>query len=187
MNPIKLIIIVSILALPIKALGGECLPHTPDTEESFFNRALCHQQNQNYSEAIADYSKILLTNRDNKNARYNRGLIYAKYFRNYTLALADFEYLHAISPYDADILFQIANIHNLTERTQEALTAYSRAIELDSDLGEAYFNRALIYHRVGWNEESLRDLEKAKELFRNQGNIEGFNRVQNALNDLINP
>ena len=45
-----------------------------------------------------------------------------------------------------------------------AIASYSRAIELKPDLGEAYFNRALIYLQLGDKEKGTADLSKAGEL-----------------------
>ena len=45
-----------------------------------------------------------------------------------------------------------------------AILSYSRAIELKPDLGEAYFNRALLYMQLGDKEKGTADLSKAGEL-----------------------
>ena len=45
-----------------------------------------------------------------------------------------------------------------------ALINYSKAIELKPDLGEAYFNRGLIYLQLGDKEKGTADLSKAGEL-----------------------
>ena len=46
----------------------------------------------------------------------------------------------------------------------EAIQYYSRAISVDRDFAEAYFNRGLTYIYIGENEKGLADLSKAGEL-----------------------
>jgi tetratricopeptide (TPR) repeat protein len=45
-----------------------------------------------------------------------------------------------------------------------ALSAYSHAIEIKSDFGEAYYNRGYIYLKLGNKEAGVADLSKAGEL-----------------------
>ena len=49
-------------------------------------------------------------------------------------------------------------------RTKEAITQYSKAIELDAYLAPAYYNRALLYLEIGSQSEAEKDLSRAGEL-----------------------
>lgn len=44
-----------------------------------------------------------------------------------------------------------------------AISAFSKALELRSDLGEAYYNRGLTYLRLGNREPGIADLSRAGE------------------------
>ena len=47
---------------------------------------------------------------------------------------------------------------------EHAIRDYTRAIELDANLAEAYYNRGLAYLANKRQEEAIRDLSKAGEL-----------------------
>ena len=60
----------------------------------------------------------------------------------------------------------------------EALNAYSKAIELDATLGEAYYNRGFVYLKIGNKEKGIADLSKAGEL----GVIPSYNLLKRLAN-----
>ena len=45
-----------------------------------------------------------------------------------------------------------------------AISCYNKVIELKPDLGEAYYNRGLMYLRLGNKERGVADLSKAGEM-----------------------
>ncbi len=45
-----------------------------------------------------------------------------------------------------------------------AISAYTKAIELKADLGEAYYNRGYLYLMLGNKDAGIADLSKAGEL-----------------------
>ena len=59
------------------------------------------------------------------------------------------------------------------ERLEQALTDYSRAIELKPDLAEAYQARGMTYQKIGdqarGKEDLLKFAELTRELNRNRG------------------
>lgn len=46
----------------------------------------------------------------------------------------------------------------------EAIKAFSRAIELKPDFGEAYYNRGFVYLSIGDSSKAFPDLSRAGEL-----------------------
>lgn len=56
------------------------------------------------------------------------------------------------------------NMLSLQKDYLNAIASYTTAIEKDSDLAEAYFNRGLCYLRINENQKGISDLSKAGEL-----------------------
>ncbi|MBR4296686.1 MAG: tetratricopeptide repeat protein, partial [Bacteroidaceae bacterium] len=64
----------------------------------------------------------------------------------------------------APAYYNKAVVLNAMGRTKEAITQYSKAIELDAYLAPAYYNRALLYLEIGSQSEAEKDLSRAGEL-----------------------
>ena len=69
-----------------------------------------------------------------------------------------------MSPNNPYAIYNLAHRQAVVNDFENALTNYSRAIELNPHLGEAYFNRGLIYLQLGQREKAIDDLSKAGEL-----------------------
>ena len=69
-----------------------------------------------------------------------------------------------LSPNNSYAIYNLAHRQAVVNDFENALTNYSRAIELNPHLGEAYFNRGLIYLQLGQREKAIDDLSKAGEL-----------------------
>ena len=61
-------------------------------------------------------------------------------------------------------MFNKGNIYMTLNDNTAALSAYTAAIGLKPDFGEAYYNRGLMYLRMGNKERGVADLSKAGEL-----------------------
>ena len=175
------------ITLPIQAQAEDCSSMIVKSPQSYFQRGLCYSRNQQYTQALEDYSKVLELDNNNRNARYNRGLILSRDFGQYDEALEDFEELLKTNPRDADAIFQRGNIYFQKGNKQQALNDYTTAISLNKQLGDAFYNRGILYHQQNKNKEALEDLERAREIFAEQGNLQKFNRATNAIRDLVNP
>ena len=80
------------------------------------------------------------------------------------LILLDYEHAIDLRPDFTFALYNKANILCAQREWKDAIEFYSRAILLDRDFAEAYFNRGLTYIYTGENEKGLSDLSKAGEL-----------------------
>ena len=80
------------------------------------------------------------------------------------LVLRDLDQVLRLQPDFAFALFNKANIIGGQQNYKEAILYYTRAIQIDNDFSEAYFNRGLVYVYIGENEKGLADLSKAGEL-----------------------
>ena len=122
---------------------------------------------KDYASAVDDCTKaLLLSDRDlepiivfcRANWRYRMAE------SDYELILRDYEQVIRLQPDFDFALYNKANILCAQHEYQEAVKYYTKAIAIDGDFAEAYFNRGLTYIYIGENEKGLADLSKAGEL-----------------------
>ncbi len=78
-------------------------------------------------------------------------------------ALGDAEHAVALDPKSANVWFVYGNSLRGHGRTDEALDAFDRSIELDPKIDFAYFERAQVYLARGDRERARADLDKSVE------------------------
>ena len=83
---------------------------------------------------------------------------------DYDIMLRDYDMIIRLQPDFVFALYNKANILCAQHEYKDAIDNYTRAITLDGDFAEAYFNRGLTYVFIGENEKGLADLSKAGEL-----------------------
>ena len=83
---------------------------------------------------------------------------------DYELILRDYDQVLRLQPDFTFALYNKANILCAQREYKEAVNYYTKAIAMDADFAEAYFNRGLTYVYTGENEKGLNDLSKAGEL-----------------------
>ena len=79
-------------------------------------------------------------------------------------ALYDIEQAIKLSPANALLYYNKANILFQQRKYTEAISEYGRALSLNSNLAEAYYNRGLAHMRITHRNEAIADLSKAGEL-----------------------
>jgi tetratricopeptide (TPR) repeat protein len=67
---------------------------------------------------------------------------------------------------------------------QDAVEDYNAAIQGNSSLAIAFFNRGLAYYRLGKNERAIADFSKAADLFKSQGDAQKLQKTQDILQSL---
>ena len=122
----------------------------PSFNNAYFERALVKKKLGDIKGAIADYS--IIVNREGANflpAYFNRAICYKK-VGQLTAALSDLEEVLHHHPDDPVTWKVKGNIHLLAGRHNQAIADFTKAIDLDSELGVAYFNRG-IAHLLNYN------------------------------------
>ena len=155
------------------------------TAELFFTRAIEFAIVQDYASAIDDctraltllptYSEnlmlsvIITFNRANWRYRlleYQRatGELENTSNMDFDIMLRDYDQVTRLQPDFSFAYFNKANILCAQREWKDAIEYYSKAIQIDADFAEAWFNRGLTYIYIGENEKGLNDLSKAGEL-----------------------
>lgn len=78
--------------------------------------------------------------------------------------LADLDAALKYSPKNVYAMFDKGNVYMMMQDNTAAISAYTSAVAIKPDFGEAYYNRGLVYLRLGNKEKGLADLSKAGEL-----------------------
>ncbi len=139
------------------------------------HRAIAYSVVQNFDAAINDLTAYVQTDSTLAIAYWQRGVCQAL-MNEFTQSQgidsdlravrtqADFDEAIKLSPNNPYLYYDRATLHAMRRQYQAAIDDYTRAIALDSDIAEAYFNRGLVRIYSGNKAEGLEDLSKAGEL-----------------------
>lgn len=83
---------------------------------------------------------------------------------SYAMVLEDYDKVLELSPMNVFAQFNKGTLYLEMQDFTEALKAFSAAIDIKPDFGPAYYNRGLVYLRLGNRENGIADLSKAGEL-----------------------
>lgn len=156
--------------------------HTPRAID-YFGRAMDQFTLRNYSAAIEDLDRAIAMTPDFSLAYFlragARSLLYSNPddnlpgdelinsgMRHASMAsvIDDYNTFITLSPLDPFAHFNLGNIYAEAGSLVDALEQYTKAIELKSDFGEAFYNRGYVYFRLGNREAGTADLSRAGEL-----------------------
>lgn len=137
------------------------------TAELYFARAMEFAIIKDYASAVDDCSKAIpIADKDLETiicfcrATWRSRMADA----DYSLVILDYDQVLRLQPSFVFALYDKANTLCIQRAWAEALDCYTRAIALDNDFAEAYFNRGLTYIYNGERDKGLTDLSKAGEL-----------------------
>lgn len=131
---------------------------------------------QDYSSAIDDITQAILqdgqlyfayfcrANWRYKLLEYKRAMGEAIESADFELMLRDYDYVINHLPDFSFAYYNKANMLCIQQDFKAAILYYTRAIQVDSDFAEAYFNRGLTYIYINEIEKGIADLSKAGEL-----------------------
>lgn len=146
---------------------------TTDPEQSkcwILARCAAYTAVQNYQDATADADMYLAVDSTSALAWCQRAVCNARIneFDNNNLRavgiLSDFDRAHRLASDNAYVLYCRGTFHAQRNEYSLAIEYLSKAIALDPQLPEAYYNRGITYLRYGDKEHAITDLGKAGEL-----------------------
>jgi tetratricopeptide (TPR) repeat protein len=143
---------------------------------AYLARAMEFALVQDYSSAIDDVTKAVLIDEQlyfgyfcraywrYKLFEYKRAMGESFDIAEIELMLRDYDYIITNEPDFSFAYYNKANMICLQRDFRSAISYYTKAIEIDNDFAEAYFNRGLTYIYINEIDKGLADLSKAGEL-----------------------
>jgi tetratricopeptide (TPR) repeat protein len=160
---------------------------------SYLNRGNVYSAMNKQGNAIEDYTKAISIDENNIQAYLNRSSIYYDQ-GNYQKALDDVQ--------NAIMNLNNSSKTNTTEYTlsraynklgaiylssgffDRASDSFEKAIKLNPNDGDIYYNKGLLYSELRDNALALESFNLAKEIYQREGNEDGKQRVLNAVQKL---
>jgi tetratricopeptide (TPR) repeat protein/V8-like Glu-specific endopeptidase len=142
----------------------------PDDPIAYYNRAIVNAELQQSLEAIADYNKVIEYQPTFVAAYYNRGILHLLLNKS-AEAFTDFDRTLELQPSYFQALLNRGNLKFQLGSGSGAVADYSRAIAIKPDYALAYVNRASAYLKLRNTPSALQDLQKAAQLYQQQGNM----------------
>ncbi len=152
----------------------------PKFADAYFNRGNAKYKLDDKQGAIIDFDRAIAINYKDTEAYSNRGK--AKFeLGNNQGAILDFDRAININPKFAGAYLNRGDAKFALGNTHEAITDYDRAIALNLKFAYAYGNRGLAKYAIGNKQGAIADTSKAAELFRQQGQIDLYQKAMGFL------
>ena len=130
------------------------------------NSAITIAQSTETTETAADYIA-------QGDAKYNSG--------DKQGAIEDYERAIAVDPQNAEAYSSRGTAKYDLGDKEAAIEDYDRAIELQPDFALAYVGRSTVKFDLGDKEAAIQDMSKAAELFKQQGQMESYEKAMEIL------
>lgn len=145
-----------------KEILDERIAKNPMDADAFFERGNLYYNEQDFKEAIVDYSKSLDLAPGRDMAYFTRGVSYSL-INKHDLAIDDFSKSLelALSPTTHDIR---GRSHLALGNLDDALSDFTSAISLSPNINYYYLDRAQVYDALGQYDNAAADRAKADEL-----------------------
>jgi tetratricopeptide (TPR) repeat protein len=140
----------------------------------YFSQAQSYYDQNQFQQAIDDYTKAIQENPNNYMAYINRGIVLFELNR-YDEALKDFKKAQIINPKNAYAYYNSAIVYTKMASTtlendntylfyQKAKDELTKAIQNDPNFYKAYINRGLVNYKLAFYQDAIDDFTKAIQL-----------------------
>ncbi|MFM5980800.1 MAG: tetratricopeptide repeat protein [Sphaerospermopsis kisseleviana] len=155
----------------------------PQYTTAYNNRGKAKYKLGDKKGAIDDFTQAITINPQSGNAYYDRGVVKSD-LGDKKGAIADYTQAITINPQSGNAYYRRGNAKVQLEDTAGAIADYTQAIIINPQDAKAYGGRGVIYLLTGNKPEAIKDLETSKQLFQQQNDTEGYQIVQELLNQL---
>ena len=145
-----------------------------EPEETFYylNRGALQSEMIDFISSIESNVQVLTLDNSGATRAKVRDSNTANY--DYTTAIHDMKKAANLSPEIPYIYYNLGNLYCLSGDLPEAIVQYNKALELYSNIAEAYYNRGLVQIYLQDNEKGCQDMSKAGEL----GIVEAYSVIK---------
>uniref|UniRef100_A0A0C1NF24 Uncharacterized protein n=1 Tax=Tolypothrix bouteillei VB521301 TaxID=1479485 RepID=A0A0C1NF24_9CYAN len=155
--------------------------------DAYINRGQLRDEMGNYKGAVADYNQAIRINPQDSEVYYNRGIVQQN-MGDKKAAIADYTKAIQVNnwtdkgPYSAYL--NRGNVKLQMHDRQGAIEDYNQAIALKTDYALAYKNRGILYLNTKKTKQGIQDLQKAAELFQQQGHQNRYDQIVQILKEV---
>ncbi len=140
------------------------------TAEDFFKEGEARSRQQNYTEAIAEYSKAIKSDPKLWNAYVKRAFCYGL-TEQYDKAVEDYTIAIAAEPEKIFSYQSRGSAHYKLGHYPEALADFNKVLELDPKNQEAFNNRGFVKKSLGDKEGACKDWYTSKKMGNDEAKI----------------
>jgi tetratricopeptide (TPR) repeat protein len=130
--------------------------------------------------AITDYNQAIKINPNYAKAYYNRGNVRDD-LGDKQGAITDYNQAIKINPNYAKAYSNRGIVRDDLGDKQGAIADYNQAIKINPNLAQAYYNRGVVRKQLGDKQGAIQDVQKAGELFKQQGDNANYERAMKLL------
>lgn len=146
----------------------QAIKNNVDNLEAHLNLGLAYYHQQQYVQAIAEYQEVIKRDNQDYRAYYNRGLAYIA-ANNHRQAIGDYQKAlnlakDSTTESKSTIYNDLALAQIIIAQETTAILNLNRAIALNKNNYQAYYNRGCAYHRQGNNHAAIQDFSAAIQL-----------------------
>ncbi len=155
----------------------------PKNAKVYYNRGVARSSLGNNQAAIADFDRAIILDSKDIDAHINRGNSKLALGKNEE-AIIDYSQAIVINPKHALSYYNRGTAKSTLGNQPEAITDFDRAIALNPKDAKSYYNRGTAKSKLGDKQGVIMDTSKAAELFRQQGQIDLYQKAMNRLKKL---
>ena len=157
----------------------------PQYANAYSNRGIAKFDLGEYQEAITDYNTAIKINPQLADAYSNRGNA-KSVLGDKNAAIIDHDKAIEINPQLADAYYNRGGAKSALGNKKDAIKDYDKAIKINPQDAEAYYNRGVAKSALGDKKGAIADVEQVKILYKQQGKMENFAKVEQVLKKLKN-
>jgi tetratricopeptide (TPR) repeat protein len=137
----------------------------PEDARACNQRGFRLARNGEYAGALAEFGRAIRKDPTSADALYNRALVHIA-LGNFGPAASDFGAVVAIRPDFVEGHLRRGRLLAAMNEHDQAIAAFTRAIEIDAQCAEAFFQRSLAYYSKGMCDQAWDDVHKVQALGR---------------------
>jgi tetratricopeptide (TPR) repeat protein len=159
---------------------NEAIRLNPNLAEAYNNRGNVRKDLGDKQGAIDDYTLAIKFNPNLAKAYYNRGIV-RNDLGDKPGAIDDFNLAIKFNPNYAQAYNNRGVVRDELGDKPGAIDDFNLAIKFNPNDAYAYYNRGIVRNELGDKQGAIDDFQQAANLFQQQGNTEGYQKVLEVL------
>jgi tetratricopeptide (TPR) repeat protein len=158
----------------------------PNFVEAYYNRGVTYAKLRDGQKALEDFDQTIRLTPKNPVLYYNRAMV-RSIVKDLQGAVADLSEAISLNPKYVRAYVERASFRNAIGDKAGAIEDYTTAMSLGSgnpNYPVAQYNRGLLRQRLGDRQGALEDFNSAATLFKQQGDMAGYEMAINAIKRL---